>query len=146
MQVCMKASWTLANVASAKDTFYRLDLKVQSRMLYQLLIYYQKSKEKVQSNSLRAIGAILSNCQDIQVLNQICESVTKNFTPISLERLIDFILPESPQSYKSAWNGCVAFSRILQNTYMRSKIWDQLVTDAKLASLCALVICPHIKS
>lgn len=28
MQVCMKASWTLANITSAKDTFYSLDIKV----------------------------------------------------------------------------------------------------------------------
>lgn len=58
----MKGSWTLANITSAKGTYYRLDLKIQAKILYQLLIYYQKSKEKVQSNSLRALGAVLSNC------------------------------------------------------------------------------------
>jgi len=77
---------------------------------------------------MRAIGSILSNCTDIDHLNWILLSIEINFADLpifkkielpKIESLVHRIFPDNLTSFKAAWNGCVAFKKILSNSYMK---------------------------
>lgn len=52
MQISTRGSWSLANLASAKNVFYSLEISQQAKIVLQLLMYTENSKEKIQSNAM----------------------------------------------------------------------------------------------
>ena len=154
-QICQKNSWAVANICWSWD-LNSIDNILTAKLLWISFMYAESTKEKVISNSIRALGYILSRCNET-TLQEIFETALTDETiiedlesmrkyqwinnmksSITIESVIEILLDKmQDDSPKISWNAWVSLGNILEQSHIRkfdvdvlfSKKWIDLLIN-----------------
>ena len=154
-QIWQKNSWAIANICCSWD-LNTIDNILTSKLLWISFMYAESTKEKIISNSIRALGYILSRCsestlheifeiiQTDEIVIQSLESMwkaqgIKNMkNSMTIESVIEILLGRiQDSSPKISWNAWVSLGNILEQSHIRrfdvgilfSKKWIDLLMN-----------------
>lgn len=156
-QICQKNSWAVANICCSCD-LNTIDNTLTAKILWMSFMYAESTKEKIISNSIRALGYILSRCSEITLkeifeiantddgvikdMQSMCKAQgIKNMkNSISIESVIEILLCRiQDSSPKISWNAWVSLGNILEQSHIRKFDADVLFSKKSIGLLMNII-------
>ena len=158
MQIWLRNSWAIANICCTWD-LDSLDTGLTAKLLSVSLKYSHSNKEKIISNSTRALGYVLSRWNEL-TLSRVLEKINgsqelylealldhKDFnkslpkdTMVTVDFILQLLLDKvNNTSPKISWNAWVSLGHLIEVEHIRNFEWKVLFSHDCFSSLLDII-------